>query len=150
MKVHKSIDHYSAKERKALYVVKNAIVAHLQPLIIYCLTMHSTITVERSCFIRNKRIEEWSFDCDLLIVLSNDVILDADTKQQVEQLNDLRDKVTAILHPVDYFIQKVKEKNPFFFNVHRHAAVVYEKEVAAGLIADSITGGVQQDNYNAE
>jgi len=127
MKVHKSIDHYSAKERKALYVVKNAIVAHLQPLIIYCLTMHSTITVERSCFIRNKRIEEWSFDCDLLIVLSNDVILDADTKQQLEQLDDLRGKVTVILHPVDYFVQKVKERNPFFLNVHRHATVVYER-----------------------
>ena len=59
--------------------------------------------------------------------MPNDAIIDADTKQQVEQLDDLRDKVTAILHPVDYFIQKVKEKNPFFFNVHRHATVVYER-----------------------
>jgi|GEM_PF-6067990 len=41
MKIHKSIDHYSAKEREALYAVKNEIVAHLEPLIIYCLTMHS-------------------------------------------------------------------------------------------------------------
>ena len=126
MKVHKSIGHYSAKERKALYVVKNAIVAHLQPLIIYCLTMHSTITVERSCFIRNKRIKEWSFECDLLVILPNDVIVSPDTNKQVEQLTASTGKVTVIIHPFDFFVQKVKEKNPFFSQAYRCAAVLFD------------------------
>ena len=142
MKIQKSIDHYSAKEREALYALGNLITTYLNPLIIYCLTTHSTATVERSCFTRIKRNKEWSFECDLLVILPNDVMIIPETNKQVEQLTASTGKVTVIIHPFDFFVQKVKEKNPFFSQAYRRAAVLYEREEVAGLLADRVAGGV--------
>ena len=109
MKVQKSIEHYPAKEQATLRVIKDKILEYVQPLIIYCVTCVSTTEREWSCFSHTRRRKEWTFECDLLLVLPNDAIIDETTKKTMVEQTAAFGQVTLFIHPLDYVMQQIKE-----------------------------------------
>ena len=124
MKAFAPIAGYTAKENTALRFITDAIVNHLHPLVIYCITSVSSTTIERSCFNANKKITEWKFACDLLIVLPNDIPFDENTKTEIGKLTAAFGEVNVRIHPLHYVEQQVKEGNPFFTVVRSEGVVV--------------------------
>ena len=135
MKTIEPINHYTRKERDALLSITDAIVNFIHPLIIYCITSVSSTTIERSCFNAKQKIEEWSFECDLLIILPGGIVTNEDSKTQIEKLTSGFGKVTIKIHPVDYVVKQIKEGNPFFSVAHNNAVVIYEENNATRLLS---------------
>ena len=88
----------------------------------------SSTTIERSCFNANKKITEWKFACDLLIVLPDDIPFDENTKTEIGKLTAAFGEVNVRIHPLHYVEQQVKEGNPFF-TVARSEGVVLSGEL---------------------
>ena len=132
MKAFAPIAGYTAKENTALRFITDAIVNHLHPLVIYCITSVSSTTIERSCFNANKKITEWKFACDLLIVMPNDIPFDENTKTEIGKLTAAFGEVNVRIHPLHYVEQQVKEGNPFFTVVRSEGVVVNGVPIAIG------------------
>ena len=134
MKVQKSIEHYPAKEQATLRVIKDKILEYVQPLIIYCVTCVSTTEREWSCFSRTGRRKEWTFECDLLLVLPNDAIIDETTKKTVVEQTAASGQVTLFIHAFDYVLQQIKEGSVFFRGVRDGAVLLYERDNTTKLL----------------
>ena len=132
MKANEPFNHYTAKENTALRFITDTIVNHLHPLVIYCITSVSSTTIERSCFNANKKITEWKFACDLLIVMPNDIPFDENTKTEIGKLTAALGEVNVRIHPLHYVEQQVKEGNPFFTVVRSEGVVVNGVPIAIG------------------
>ena len=138
MKVQKSIEHYPAKEQATLRVIKDKILEYVQPLIIYCVTCVSTTQREWSSFSGVGERKEWTFECDLLLVLPNDAIIDETTKKTMVEQTAAFGQVTLFIHPVDYVMQQIKEGSVFFCGARDGAVVLYEKDNATKLLTVTV------------
>ncbi|HEY4065172.1 MAG TPA: hypothetical protein VGM30_24900 [Puia sp.] len=143
MKAHSSISHFTAKEQNALHNIKNRIVDHVGPLIIYCFGSKARIYTQRSCFTTKKTKEEWDFSCDLLIIVPDDTIIGANTFKEVYQSTAPFGEVNVIIHPLDFVINHLKEGNLFFSWVHRSAIILYEKSNAIRLLPHRIASRIE-------
>lgn len=143
MSVPRPNHRYTARERALLRFITDKIVAYLHPLIIYCITSVYRTDTERSCLTATKDIEEWSFECDLLIVVPDDSVIDDNITQQITELTAESGTVKVIIHSLADFIQQIKERDVLLSAVYRNAAVLYETDNAARLLpaVDSTNNG---------
>lgn len=128
MKTHKSISHLSGKEQNSLYCIKKIIVEHIRPLIIYCWNSQISYMLQRNCFNAQKIVEDWDFNCDLLVITTADTVVDKAVLQETEALTAPFGRVKLRIHPVDFITQCMQEGNLFFSWVHRNAIVLYERD----------------------
>lgn len=122
------LHQYTARERHLLKNITGKIVAYLDPLIIYCITSEYRTDTERSCLTAKKDMEEWSFECDLLIVVRDKCVVSSDTMKQITDATAEFGTVVLIIHSLSEFTRQLKEGDVLSTAVHRDAAVWYEKD----------------------
>ncbi len=127
MKTRQSINHFTGREQNSLNNIAKKIVDRLQPLVVYCWGSDFSNGIKRNCFSITKKREEWSFYCDLLIIIPNNVVVGDGIQEQIAELTQPFGKVRAIIHPLDFLAAELKNGNLFFSWVHRSAIVLYEK-----------------------
>ena len=128
MKASVPFHRYTGKENAAIRFITDAIINHLDPLIIYCLTSVSNTSIERSCFNNKKRITEWTFECDLMIVVPDNSPVHENTKAEISKLTEDFGEVNVFIHPLEYVEEKIKEGSSLFVVARRDAVVFYKRE----------------------
>lgn len=153
MKTHNSISHFTSKEQNNLHCIKKKIVEHLHPLIIYCVGSNISHSITRSCLASEKRTEEWEFECELLVVLSNDNTHQQDALQEIERLAEPFGRVEATIYTLDSFVQRLQEEDVVMSNIRRKAILLYEKDNATQQLPQPIKkqeGSRSEDTATAE
>lgn len=125
-----SISHLSAKEQNALHCIKKKIVTHGQPLLIYCWNSSVTYSLERNCFLSKKRLEDWQFSCQLLVVMPSSTAITSEFRAEIKYLTELLGRVEIVLCSLDMFRQKLSKNNLFFSWLRCSATLLYESHNA--------------------
>lgn len=128
MKTKTSISHLTGKEQEALHNIKKQVIEYLPPLLIFCFDSYSTQSISRSSFISEKRVEEWEFSCNLLIIAPNEASITQETKKEIEELVAPFGKANVFVHTLDFVAEKLNDNNLFFRWVQRNGILLYEKD----------------------
>lgn len=139
MKTRTSINHLSGMEQNALHFIKKKMVERLSPLLIFYFNSESIQSVNRNCFSSNDRTVDWTFACDLLIVVPNELAVSGDIKKEVEKSVEHFGKVRAFIHPLDFVVQQLIEENLFFAWVRCIGIVLYDKNNSLLLLPAPIS-----------
>lgn len=130
-KVHHSIGHCNSREQEALIKLKNAIVSLYKPLLVYCLGSSSFVHTSRNSFSRCRCSTQWSFSCDLLIVLPPAADIPLSAVRELKQVCDAYECIHLIEHDWDFMVQQLQAYSLFFCWLQHHATLLYEKDNAS-------------------
>lgn len=127
-------------EQNALHFIKNKIAEHIKPLLIFCWNSRVHCTLQRNCFTATQRTEEWTFSCNLLVVMPEGAVICQEMHEELRALTISYGTVHAIVHSVDFMSRKIKERNLFFNWVHLSATLLYEQDNALRQLPPPIPG----------
>lgn len=124
------VSQLNSNEQNALHFIKNEIAEHINPLLIFCWNSQSHYTLQRNCFTTKGEIEEWTFSCNLLVIMPEGLEISKNMHEEISALAISYGTVHVIIHTVDFMSRKIKEHNLFFNWVHRSAILLYERDNA--------------------
>jgi hypothetical protein len=125
-----NFSHLNSIEQNALHFIKNKIAEHIKPLLIFCWNSRVHYTLQRNCFTAKQKTEEWTFSCNLLIVMPEGAVICENMHKELTALTISNGAVHAIIHPIDFMSKKIKEYNLFFNWVHRSGTLLFERDNA--------------------
>jgi hypothetical protein len=138
MKMTNYISQLNGKEQNAVFCIKKLIAARIQPLIIYCFGCETIVHTKRSAFITKQFKEERDFTCDLLIITTDEAVIDEAMKTEIQEMIAHFGKVNMIIHPLGFVLKQMNEGNLFFSWVTKNAMLLLERNATTQLLPQAI------------
>lgn len=128
------IGQLNGKEQNAVHCIKKLISNQLNALIIYCFGCKTNICIQRSAFTKSHYKEKREFNCDLLIITPDEIVVDEEKRAEIQEMIAHFGTVNMVIHPLGFVLRKMNEGNIFFNWVCKESMLLLDHNNSTQLL----------------
>lgn len=102
--------------------------------------------MNRNCMAKPGTEEQWTFCCDVLVVLPEGASLPENAVQELKTISKEYGNIQLMAHAFDFVVTQLKEGSLFFCWVQSRGIVLYEKDNSCAKLPEPVVNLKQYEN----